>query len=194
MSSWQVLNLFLALLLSSFSADNLAATDDDTEMNNLQIAIGRIHNGVASFKSFIRQTFCRMSLNKKQKKKMMVGDGTLDDHKIPNNTIVEHIKDFPNSNGDITGVDKNGDKYIVNSMSDGSFIHNPSLTVVVPMAMAESDFDNLNTDEISSESSELEEEKVVSRSLTQNKRTILKCKILFVWAFAMVTIGHGCMA
>ncbi|KAG7254844.1 hypothetical protein CRUP_009555, partial [Coryphaenoides rupestris] len=155
-----VLNLFLALLLSSFSADNLAATDDDSEMNNLQIAIGRIHNGVAFVKSFLCQTFCRMSLNKKRKKKMMVGDGTLDDHKIPNNTIMEHIKDFPNSNGDITGVDKNGDKYIVNSMSDGSFIHNPSLTVVVPMAMAESDFDNLNTDEISSESSELEEDKV----------------------------------
>ncbi|KAG7267232.1 LOW QUALITY PROTEIN: hypothetical protein CRUP_010661 [Coryphaenoides rupestris] len=156
-----LLNLFLALLLSSFSADNLAAPDDDSEMNNLQIAIGRIHDGVASVKSFLHQT-CRMSLNKKPKKKMMAVDRTLDDHKIPNNTIVEHIKDFPNSNGDITGVDKNGDKYIVSSMSDGSFIHDPSLTVVVPMAMAESDFDNLNTDEISSESSELEEDKVLT--------------------------------
>uniref|UniRef100_A0A674F645 Sodium channel protein n=1 Tax=Salmo trutta TaxID=8032 RepID=A0A674F645_SALTR len=50
-----VLNLFLALLLSSFSADNLAATDDDSEMNNLQIAVGRIQRGVAWVKVTIRQ-------------------------------------------------------------------------------------------------------------------------------------------
>ncbi|CAL8268665.1 unnamed protein product [Lota lota] len=157
-----VLNLFLALLLSSFSADNLAATDDDSEMNNLQIAVGRIQNGVAWAKSFLRQTFCRISLNKKRKKKMMGGDGTLDDRKLPNNTIMDHIKDLPNSNGDITGVDKNGDKYIVSSMSDGSFILNPSLTVVVPIAVAESDFEHLNTDDISSESFELEDDKAVN--------------------------------
>ncbi|XP_048373453.1 sodium channel protein type 4 subunit alpha [Sphaerodactylus townsendi] len=41
-----VLNLFLALLLSSFSADSLAGSDDDGEMNNLQIAIGRITRGI----------------------------------------------------------------------------------------------------------------------------------------------------
>uniref|UniRef100_A0A6Q2YKX4 Sodium channel protein n=1 Tax=Esox lucius TaxID=8010 RepID=A0A6Q2YKX4_ESOLU len=50
-----VLNLFLALLLSSFSADNLAATDDDSEMNNLQIAVGRIQRGVAWVKTSVRQ-------------------------------------------------------------------------------------------------------------------------------------------
>uniref|UniRef100_A0A8C7LE76 Sodium channel protein n=1 Tax=Oncorhynchus kisutch TaxID=8019 RepID=A0A8C7LE76_ONCKI len=50
-----VLNLFLALLLSSFSADNLAATDDDSEMNNLQIAVGRIQRGMAWVKVTIRQ-------------------------------------------------------------------------------------------------------------------------------------------
>ncbi|XP_015273726.1 PREDICTED: sodium channel protein type 4 subunit alpha [Gekko japonicus] len=41
-----VLNLFLALLLSSFSADSLAGSDDDGEVNNLQIAIGRITRGI----------------------------------------------------------------------------------------------------------------------------------------------------
>ncbi|KAJ3591765.1 hypothetical protein NHX12_006897 [Muraenolepis orangiensis] len=155
-----LLNLFLALLLSSFSADNMAATDDDSEINNLQIAIGRIHNGIASAKSFLRQTFCPMTLDKKRKKKLTGRDGALDDHKLPNNAAADLIKDFPNSNGDITGVDKNGDKYIVSSMSDGSFIHNLGLTIVVPIAMAESDF--LNTDEISSESSEIEDDKVVT--------------------------------
>ena len=43
---WQVLNLFLALLLSSFSGDNLAAIEEDGE-NNLQIAVNRIANGIA---------------------------------------------------------------------------------------------------------------------------------------------------
>uniref|UniRef100_A0A3Q4GT06 Sodium channel protein n=1 Tax=Neolamprologus brichardi TaxID=32507 RepID=A0A3Q4GT06_NEOBR len=42
-----LLNLFLALLLSSFSSDNLSAPDDDGEMNNLHIAIHRITRGLA---------------------------------------------------------------------------------------------------------------------------------------------------
>ncbi|NXS00296.1 SCNAA protein, partial [Oxylabes madagascariensis] len=37
-----VLNLFIALLLSSFSADSLQTTEDDGEMNNLRIAFARI--------------------------------------------------------------------------------------------------------------------------------------------------------
>uniref|UniRef100_A0A674JCY4 Sodium channel protein n=1 Tax=Terrapene triunguis TaxID=2587831 RepID=A0A674JCY4_9SAUR len=41
-----VLNLFIALLLNSFSADNLQAPEDDGEMNNLKIAFARIHRGL----------------------------------------------------------------------------------------------------------------------------------------------------
>uniref|UniRef100_A0A8C4DWK7 Sodium channel protein n=1 Tax=Dicentrarchus labrax TaxID=13489 RepID=A0A8C4DWK7_DICLA len=47
-----VLNLFLALLLSSFSGDNLAAPEDEGE-NNLQIAINRINRAVAWTKTWI---------------------------------------------------------------------------------------------------------------------------------------------
>ncbi|GLD70851.1 sodium channel protein type 4 subunit alpha B-like protein, partial [Lates japonicus] len=47
-----VLNLFLALLLSSFSGDNLAAPEEEGE-NNLQIAINRINRAVAWIKSWI---------------------------------------------------------------------------------------------------------------------------------------------
>ena len=50
--SFQVLNLFLALLLSSFSGDNLAAPEDEGE-NNLQIAINRIKRAVAWTKYWI---------------------------------------------------------------------------------------------------------------------------------------------
>ncbi|XP_069021396.1 sodium channel protein type 4 subunit alpha B isoform X2 [Embiotoca jacksoni] len=47
-----VLNLFLALLLSSFSGDNLAAPEDEAE-NNLQIAINRINRAAAWSKIWI---------------------------------------------------------------------------------------------------------------------------------------------
>ncbi|CAB1425268.1 unnamed protein product [Pleuronectes platessa] len=47
-----VLNLFLALLLSSFSGDNLAAPEDEGE-NNLQIAINRINRAVSWTRSRI---------------------------------------------------------------------------------------------------------------------------------------------
>uniref|UniRef100_A0A3B5ARM0 Sodium channel protein n=1 Tax=Stegastes partitus TaxID=144197 RepID=A0A3B5ARM0_9TELE len=47
-----VLNLFLALLLSSFSGDNLAAPEEEGE-NNLQIAINRINRAVAWIKAWI---------------------------------------------------------------------------------------------------------------------------------------------
>ncbi|XP_058411422.1 sodium channel protein type 5 subunit alpha isoform X3 [Diceros bicornis minor] len=52
-----VLNLFLALLLSSFSADNLTAPEEDGEMNNLQLALARIQRGLR----FVKRTtwdFC----------------------------------------------------------------------------------------------------------------------------------------
>lgn len=154
-----MLNLFLALLLSSFSADNLAATEDDSDMNNLQLAITRIHKGIAFVKSLLRSSCTSVCL--RRKKKGTAEDKSLDElnkplgpNGIPNSTI----KDFPrNGNGDVTGVDKNGDKYIVSSKSDDSimsFINNPSLTVTVPIAVGESDFENLNTEDFSSASSD----------------------------------------
>nr|AAK55442.2 Nav1.4a [Sternopygus macrurus] len=48
-----MLNLFLALLLSSFSCDNLAAPDDDSEVTNIQISIVRISRGISWVKKFI---------------------------------------------------------------------------------------------------------------------------------------------
>lgn len=51
--SEQVLNLFLALLLSSFSGDNLSASDDDGETNNLLIAISRITRAIDWVKAFV---------------------------------------------------------------------------------------------------------------------------------------------
>ncbi|XP_061579555.1 sodium channel, voltage-gated, type I-like, alpha [Cololabis saira] len=156
-----VLNLFLALLLSSFSADNLAAIDDDSDTNNLQIAIGRIHRGIAVTKSVLRSG-CNRIFHRGEKKRKSEDKPVEEFLKVfGTNGVPNHtIKEFPrNSNGDVTGVDKSGDKYIVNSKSDDSimsFINNPSLTITVPIAAGESDFEMLNTEDFSSASSEVQ--------------------------------------
>ncbi|XP_052349789.1 sodium channel protein type 2 subunit alpha-like isoform X1 [Oncorhynchus keta] len=162
-----VLNLFLALLLSSFSADNLAATDDDSEMNNLTVAIGRIHQGIAFVKASVCRSFHSICLRKK--KGSLNEDKPLDDlHRTnynSNHTTVEIMKDpeyVKDDNGTTGGVGMGvgsnaAGKYIVNDNTDYmQFIHNPSLTVTVPIAVGESDFENLNTEDFSSDSSDIE--------------------------------------
>ncbi|KAK2525999.1 Scn1a [Columba guinea] len=160
-----VLNLFLALLLSSFSADNLAVTDDDNEMNNLQIAVARMQKGIDYVKRKARE-FIQKAFVKKQK--------ALDEIKpledlnnknscISNHTTVELSKDHDyirDANGTTSGIGTGSsvEKYIIDESDYMSFINNPSLTVTVPIALGESDFENLNTEEFSSES-DLEESK-----------------------------------
>uniref|UniRef100_A0A8C0ZPE5 Sodium channel protein n=1 Tax=Castor canadensis TaxID=51338 RepID=A0A8C0ZPE5_CASCN len=160
-----VLNLFLALLLSSFSADNLAATDDDNEMNNLQIAVDRMHKGIAYIKrkiyEFIQQSFVR-------KQKILDEIKPLDDlnnrkencmsnHMTEIGKDLNYIKDVNGTTSGI-GTGSSVEKYIIDESDYMSFINNPSLTVTVPIAVGESDFENLNTEDFSSES-DLEESK-----------------------------------
>ncbi|XP_049335062.1 sodium channel, voltage gated, type VIII, alpha subunit b isoform X2 [Astyanax mexicanus] len=152
-----VLNLFLALLLSSFSADNLAATDDDGEMNNLQISVIRIKKGIAWLKIHVRLLVAHVL----KKAPLEDEDKPLDDmydkklNIIGNHTGVD-IKcgdlDFAkNGNGTTSGIGSSVGKYMIDE-DRMSFIHNPNLTVRVPIAVGESDFENLNTEDFSSES------------------------------------------
>ncbi|XP_036844692.1 sodium channel protein type 8 subunit alpha isoform X3 [Oncorhynchus mykiss] len=151
-----VLNLFLALLLSSFSADNLAATDDDGEMNNLQISVIRIKKGIAWFK--IKLAELVLSLTKKppvEDEQKTVDD--MYDKKlncIANQSGVDINRDLDytkNGNGTTSGMGSSFGRYLIDE-DHMSFIHNPNLTVCVPIAVGESDFENLNTEEFSSES------------------------------------------
>uniref|UniRef100_A0AAZ3QCC1 Sodium channel protein n=1 Tax=Oncorhynchus tshawytscha TaxID=74940 RepID=A0AAZ3QCC1_ONCTS len=133
-----VLNLFLALLLSSFSADNLAATDDDSEMNNLQIAVGRIQRGVAWVKVAIRQVIQSLFLGggatKRVKGESLEGGKTLDELHSG------------------VGLGDSTENYPKEECNYMSFIHNPSLTVSVPIAVCESDFETAITEDFSSDS------------------------------------------
>ncbi|KAM4796050.1 sodium channel protein type 8 subunit alpha [Rhinophrynus dorsalis] len=152
-----VLNLFLALLLSSFSADNLAATDDDGEMNNLQISVIRIKKGIAWIKlkvyDFMQKYFKRKDadevkpLDEMYEKKM----NCLANH---TGADINRDMDYPkNGNGTTSGIGSSVEKYMIDE-DHMSFIHNPNLTVKVPIAVGESDFENLNTEDFSSASDE----------------------------------------
>ncbi|XP_032205897.1 sodium channel protein type 5 subunit alpha isoform X2 [Mustela erminea] len=72
-----VLNLFLALLLSSFSADNLTAPDDDGEMNNLQLALARIQRGLRFLKRTTWDFCCGILQRRPQKPAALASHGQL---------------------------------------------------------------------------------------------------------------------
>ncbi|ETE69867.1 Sodium channel protein type 2 subunit alpha, partial [Ophiophagus hannah] len=155
-----VLNLFLALLLSSFSSDNLAATDDDNETNNLQIAVARIQKGIDYIKKKLGE-IVQKSTVRKQKAiddiKVFEELNHKKDVYISNHTMVEITKDvnyLRDGNGTTSGLGTGSsvEKYIIDENDYMSFINNPGLTVTVPIAVGESDFENINTEEFSSES------------------------------------------
>lgn len=124
-----MLNLFLALLLSSFSADNLSASDDDNEMNNLQIAMNRITRGIDFVKGFFFGIL-RRKRNVKENKQLEdfspSKDGILDF----NHTDSESKKD------EMSKLD--GVKLKKGEHQDG-IVANTHLTVRVPIAEGESD-------------------------------------------------------
>uniref|UniRef100_A0A8C6U143 Sodium channel, voltage gated, type VIII, alpha subunit a n=1 Tax=Neogobius melanostomus TaxID=47308 RepID=A0A8C6U143_9GOBI len=134
-----VLNLFLALLLSSFSADNLAATDDDGEPNNLQISVMRIKKGIAWFKAKMRivmASLLRKPLMEDEQKPLedMYGNKV---NCIANHTGVDINRDLDytkNGNGTTSGIGSSVGKYVLDD-AHMSFIHNPNLTVCVPIAV-----------------------------------------------------------
>ncbi|XP_062862733.1 sodium channel, voltage-gated, type I-like, alpha isoform X7 [Trichomycterus rosablanca] len=147
-----VLNLFLALLLSSFSADNLAATKTDKEMNNLKIAVGRIRKGLI----FIKDSLCRICRSSciTGTKKVIKEEGLKDGKKLTDvstHTTVELIKDGSYIK-ELSGEDS----------ASEDFIAECSVTITVPIATADSDPECHNMDDCSSYSSDIEEVKELS--------------------------------
>ncbi|KFQ23998.1 Sodium channel protein type 2 subunit alpha, partial [Mesitornis unicolor] len=150
-----VLNLFLALLLSSFSSDNLSPMDDDNEMNNFQIAVARIQKGIDYVKKKASECVQKSCWGKQAVVSQRTATDQLNDerdHCISNCTIAE-IRINTNYH-----KNENGMATVIGGSDYTSFINNPSLTVTVPIAVGESDFEHLNTEEFSSDS-DLEESK-----------------------------------
>lgn len=73
---------------------------------------------------------------------------------ISNRTLAELNKDhnLHKEKDKPSGFVRNLDKYSMEESDCQSFIHNPSLTVTVPIATGESDLEIMNTEELSSDS------------------------------------------
>ncbi|OPJ85262.1 hypothetical protein AV530_011714 [Patagioenas fasciata monilis] len=137
-----VLNLFIALLLNSFSTDSLQTAEDDGEMNNLRIAFARIHKGFHYMKSVMWDTCCGKlkHIKKAQRKKMKL---TAQNSLRFKREETQNCKENYNNEW----AEKNADK--CSNLED--FITNPNIFVCVPIAEAENtsegfeDDDNLST-------------------------------------------------
>ncbi|XP_065438772.1 sodium channel protein type 5 subunit alpha-like isoform X5 [Chrysemys picta bellii] len=160
-----VLNLFLALLLSSFCADNLSAPDEDGEMNNLQLAFARINRGLQYVKNTTWDFCCNLLRHPKTtaEKKAMIklaaqNTGVLHNY-VNNHTTAEIGKDVENhkENHVDDGTDKNGQKLPVISDND-DFLTNPDLSICVPIAVGESDIEDQEDDEEQSTFTEMEQQ------------------------------------
>eukprot|EP00069_Balaena_mysticetus_P012632 bmy_21768T0 len=152
-----VLNLFLALLLSSFSSDNLTAIEEDTDANNLQTAVARIKKGINYVKQTLREFILKAFSTKPKISREISRTEDLNFKKenyISNHTLAEMSKDhnFHKEKDKTSGFGNSMDKYLVEESDCQSFIHNPSLTVTVPIAPGESDLEIMNTEELSSDS------------------------------------------
>ncbi|XP_061852662.1 sodium channel protein type 5 subunit alpha isoform X3 [Colius striatus] len=143
-----VLNLFLALLLSSFSADNLSAPDEDGEMNNLQLAFARINRGLQYVKKTMWDFCCSVLRHPKttaEKKAMMKlaaqNTGALNNF-VNSHTTADLGKDMENHKENYTedGMNKNGEKHPGITDND-DFMTNPDLSICVPIAVGESDIE-----------------------------------------------------
>ncbi|XP_014729233.1 PREDICTED: sodium channel protein type 5 subunit alpha-like isoform X5 [Sturnus vulgaris] len=157
-----VLNLFLALLLSSFSADNLSAPDEDGELNNLQLAFARINRGLQYAKKAAWSFCCNVLRHPKttaEKKAMMKlaaqNPGALNNC-VNSHTTAKLGKDMENhkENHAEDGVHKNGEKHP--AITDDDFMTNPDLSICVPIAVGESDIEE--EDEEQSTFTEMEQQ------------------------------------
>ncbi|NXW73788.1 SCN5A protein, partial [Hirundo rustica] len=133
-----VLNLFIALLLSSFSADSLQTTEDDGEMNNLRIAFARIRKGVHLVKSVTWDACCRKlrQIKKVHKKKIkLTAQNSLGFKSEETKSCKENYNN--------EWIEKNRDK--CPGLED--FVRNPNVFVCVPIAEAENTSEGFEDDD-----------------------------------------------
>ncbi|XP_049997516.1 sodium channel protein type 10 subunit alpha isoform X2 [Alexandromys fortis] len=146
-----VLNLFIALLLNSFSADNLTAPEDDGEVNNLQVALARIqafgHRSSQAISSYFR-SHCRLRWPKVEPQ---LGAKP----SLPNSKAENHI-----AAGAVNNAVGSPAKPALNGPKEDhrDFITDANVWVSVPIAEGESDLEELEEDiEQNSQSSWKEE-------------------------------------
>uniref|UniRef100_A0A7M4EA16 Sodium channel protein n=1 Tax=Crocodylus porosus TaxID=8502 RepID=A0A7M4EA16_CROPO len=165
-----VLNLFLALLLSSFSADNLSAPDEDGELNNLQIAFARINRGLQYVKRTIWNFCCNVlrhpktTAEKKAMMKLAAQNTGAHNNCMNSHTAAEPGKDVENHRENHTDdvTNRNGQRPVTSDNDD--FMTNPDLSICVPIAVGESDIEDQDEDEEQSTFTEMEQLDQISLS------------------------------
>ncbi|XP_030884124.1 sodium channel protein type 10 subunit alpha isoform X3 [Leptonychotes weddellii] len=160
-----VLNLFIALLLNSFSADNLAAPDEDGEVNNLQVALARIqafgHRTRKAICSFFTRP-CLLPWPKTEPQlvvKLPLSSSKAENH-IAAHAAVGSPGGLPVSRGP---RDDHND-----------FITNPNIWVCVPIAEGESDLDNLEED--GEEDARSSQQEVIPQGQQEQLQQVGRCE------------------
>ncbi|XP_037647118.1 sodium channel protein type 4 subunit alpha B [Sebastes umbrosus] len=144
-----VLNLFLALLLSSFSGDNLAAPEEEGE-NNLQIALNRINRAVAWTKTWILEHIWTMMGKKNHVSPDHPAVDGEEDEKTTKEILALTFVNLGQPGSEVKSLDCNHGNLTSN-------YHNiPCLKV--PIAEAESDLEMPDDDDDDDEEEEDEEE------------------------------------
>ncbi|XP_061051287.1 sodium channel protein type 5 subunit alpha isoform X7 [Eubalaena glacialis] len=146
-----VLNLFLALLLSSFSADNLTAPDEDGEMNNLQLALARIQRGLRFIKRTTWDFCCGLLQRRAQKPAALATQGQLP------GCITTSSPPPPPETEKVLPARK--ETRFEEGQRPGQGTPGDPEPVCVPIAVAESDMDDQEEDEENSLSTEEESSK-----------------------------------
>ncbi|XP_039180234.1 sodium channel protein type 5 subunit alpha-like isoform X6 [Crotalus tigris] len=142
-----VLNLFLALLLSSFSADNLSAPDEDGEMNNLQLAFARINKGLKYLKRAMWNFCCRVlrqpkaTAEKKAMMKLVTHNQPVMHNCVNNHMANEFVKEEQNQKENHTSNARGATNKVADDHNN-DFMTNPDMSICVPIAMGESDIED----------------------------------------------------
>ncbi|XP_073401868.1 sodium channel protein type 2 subunit alpha-like isoform X3 [Dendrobates tinctorius] len=163
-----LLNLFLALLLSSFSSDNLCTNEVDSELNNLQVAIGRIRKGLAYAKKRLLEFFQKLFLSTEEEdvdNRKRHQDQTIKyDNGIYTNVVVDNVKnqDFCKVLDGTNAVNRVIDKKVSIADNDKQYLIN-----VVPIAVGESDLDKQNSEDSGSDS-DFDEDKEKDKASTSS--------------------------
>nr|CAB3265897.1 sodium channel protein type 9 subunit alpha [Phallusia mammillata] len=162
-----VLNLFLALLLSSFSADSFDP-DDESAPNSIQLSIVRINRWIAFIRKNVRSWRTTIAKSCRQSRGVLSKEGHLSANAVNifRNEMVTVVVD-PNSNssppdGRVDGYATSGTtgntiecKYEIalDSPETPAKDYLTTESVVVPIAALESDFENRDSDNASDNSS-----------------------------------------
>ncbi|KAL0593481.1 Sodium channel protein type 10 subunit alpha [Plecturocebus cupreus] len=162
-----VLNLFIALLLNSFSADNLTASEDDGEVNNLQVALARIQ----VFGRQIKQALCNFfsrpcSLLRPKAEPELVVKLPLSSSKAENHIAANAAM---GSSGRLPAPRGPRDEH-------SDFVANPTVWVSVPIAEGESDLDDLEDD--GEEDAQSSQQEVIPEGQQEQLQQVERCEDL----------------